>query len=61
MKEIFDLFRQGYRWRLQWSIDCQYDSAYEGYLIVFFDRPRIVWDKPDFICEVDEVDDEIPF
>jgi hypothetical protein len=62
MTQIFkwlELIQLGYKLRFELGIGHGYDDTYEGYLIVFYHRPRLVWlepPKPEIINS-----DDIPF
>jgi hypothetical protein len=55
MMRIFKRLRDGQRPRIVWGISGDYDPDYEGYLIVFWHKPRIEWVLPF------EPTDDIPF
>jgi len=58
--EWLDLFRRGYRLKLDLGIGHGYDDMYEGYLITFYHRPQLVWLERE-IKQVIINSDEIPF
>jgi len=60
MIQIFNKLRQGYKPRFKWEIFRGWDEQYDGYVIIFYDRPRIVW-EPTVKTIGAVIDDDIPF
>jgi hypothetical protein len=65
MIQIFDLVRRGYQFRFTWNITYGWNEEYDGYVIVFYDKPHIVWDQPiqpiQLVQQSGDDYDEIPF
>jgi hypothetical protein len=58
MTQIFDLVRQGYRCKLSLGISFEFSEEYNGYLLIFYDRPKLIWDDQKITTETE---DDIPF
>jgi len=57
MIQIFKWLR-GHRLNLDLGIGYRWDDMYDGYLIVFYHRPQLVWSEP---SKPNINTDEIPF
>jgi len=56
MIRIFDLIRRGYKFKVSLGMSFQFSEEYNGYLLIFYHRPRLVWDDQKIATE-----DDIPF
>jgi len=56
MIQIFDLIRLGYSFKVSLGISFEFSEEYNGYLMIFYDRPKLIWDDQKIATE-----DDIPF
>jgi len=56
MIQIFDLIRRGYSFKVLLGISFEFSEQYNGYLLIFYNRPKLIWDDQKIATE-----DDIPF